>query len=316
MKPDKKEGARNSGSGWGAKVAVDYNFYAFAGEMRREADRRRDVYSKQLYDLSDFDSYEIRSFAETFANELVRKLNSSTFDKDTGEWAKSFTDPVKRWHFLKETIPQNDLDNLMELVQRATDYKINYKNGMLTVEFNLADRVEKYQVLINEEAAARWAEEFPGIKQWIADVKAKRKTVDAAGQENQVDTENSAIAEKNRKCEETKEKMRTLNTPEAARLKLDEIAGNLPEGFLPEDLREGLKDQLAAIAELISESSVDNSGVLAVDSELVSSLMDEFVATLGNYSKKHRLEKEDFDTVGRTIVDEFFGPDFLDVIGV
>lgn len=315
MKHNKGGSAENSNSGWGAKAKVDYNFYAFAGEMRREADRRKDVYSKQMYDLSDFVSCEIRSFAETFVNELVRKLNSSTFDKDAGGWTKSFTDPVKRWHFLKETISQNDLDNLMELVQRATDYKINYQNGILTVEFDLADRREKYQVLINEEAASRLAGDFPGIKQWIADIKAKRNVAGEPTSED-VDMEVSASSGRIRKCEEIQKKMRALNTPEAAKLKLDEIAENLPEGFLPEDLREKLKDQLASIAGLIGETVIADSGVLAVDDEHVSSLMDEFVATLKNYYQGHKLEKEDFDIGGRTIVDEFFGPDFLDVIGI
>lgn len=318
IKPNRliwKENGENPGLRLRSKAEVDYHEQAFAGEMRREADRRQDVYSKQLYDLSDFVSYEMRSFAETFANELVRKLNSSTFDKNTDEWTQSFTDPVKRWHFLKKTIPQNDLDNLMELVQRATDYKINYQNGMLTVEFDLADRREKYQVLINEEAASRWAEDFPGIKQWIADIKAKRNVVGEPTSED-VDMEVSASSGRIKKCEETQKKMRALNTPEAAKLKLDEIAENLPEGFFPEDLREELKDQLASIAELIGETSIIDPGVLAVDGELVSSLMDEFVDILKNYYQGHRLEKENFDIVGKTIADEFFGPDFLDVIDV
>lgn len=127
---------------------------------------------KVIYDelcrINTVEDVEISNWVRDFTDQLVQKLNPKAFDA-----AKS---SAQRWEVLKKLIPQqSDLDNLIRLIQEATDFKIHYGRGILVVALETPKGPQQYHVIINENLASKFIGETEWFKQWIKDHQLDRE---------------------------------------------------------------------------------------------------------------------------------------------
>lgn len=210
------------------------------------------------------ENLETSNWVRQFVDQMVQKLDPKAFDA-----AKN---SAQRWEALKKLIPQrSDLDNLIELVQRSTDFKIHYGRGILVVAFETPKGPQKYHVIINENLASKFIGETEWFKAWVRDQKKDR--------EWQPEEDSGQTQMGNDEQRQLIERAKEYNTPQKVRARLDEIIPGLSEG-----VREKLSEPLAEISQLLSHASLDDDGSSYVsldDFEKIGTLLRDIDTALG-----------------------------------